>query len=63
MKKEAQLNWLRSQQLKDKNDVELNKRTIINQIKKINKEDLFTKTEEKPKYSLWQKIKVMIWGT
>jgi predicted transcriptional regulator len=49
--------------LKDKNDVELNKRTIINQIKKINKEDLFTKTEEKPKYNLWQKIKVMIWGT
>lgn len=53
------LNWLNKEQLKDKVELEINKKKFIQEIKKIKKEDII-KVPKKP--SLWQKIKIMILG-
>lgn len=54
------LNWLENEKVKDSLELKKSKQDIINQIKGIRKEDLFEKKEKK--VSLWQKIKIMIWG-
>lgn len=54
------LNWLENEKIKDSIELKKSKQDIINKIKEIRKEDLFEKKEKR--VSLWQKIKIMIWG-
>jgi hypothetical protein len=51
---------LESEKRKDQRELELQKKLLAQQIKKINKKDIFP---EPKKISLWQKLKVMILGT
>ena len=53
------LNWFNSEKLKDQRELDRNKLKIVNDIKKIKKEDLFPKPVE---LTLWQKIKVILLG-
>ena len=53
------LNWFNSEKLKDQRELDRNKQKIVNDIKKIKKEDLFPKPK---KLTLWQKIKVILLG-
>jgi hypothetical protein len=53
------LNWFNSEKLKDQRELDRNKQKIVNDIKKIKKEDLFPKPV---KLTLWQKIKVILLG-
>jgi len=55
------LRWLEKEQLKDKLEIKSVKDKLINEIKGLNKEDLF-KTEPVKNVSIWQKIIKMIWG-
>lgn len=53
------MNWLENEKKKDLIEIENSKKQIINQIRSLNKEDLF----QKPKKSnIWQKIVRMILG-
>lgn len=56
---EKQLEWLEKENRKDKNDLEKEKLSFINEIKKHKKEDLFPKKE---KISLWTRIKKVLMG-
>lgn len=57
------LNWLDKEKIRDKRDLEKNKNDFIKEIKKIKKEDIFiSKKEEQKPFTLWQKIRKMIWG-
>jgi hypothetical protein len=58
-KNQQQLNWLKSEQLKDKKQLEHSKNLIINELKKIKKEDLF---QVPKKISLWRKIMIILLG-
>ncbi len=58
-KKQQLLDWLKNEKTKDKIQVEKDKEIFIKQIKGLTKKDLFP---EKKKTSLWQKIKLLIWG-
>lgn len=53
------LNWLKSEKEKDDRFIKLSKEKYISEIKKLKKSDLFIK---QPKLSLWQKIRMMIFG-
>jgi hypothetical protein len=53
------LNWFNSEKLKDQRELDRNKEKIVNEIKKITKEDLFPKPK---KLTIWQKIKVILLG-
>jgi hypothetical protein len=53
------LNWFNSEKLKDQRELDRNKQKIVNDIKKIKKEDLFPKPV---KLTLWEKIKVILLG-
>lgn len=53
------LNWFNSEKLKDQRELDNNKKKLINDIKKIKKEELFPKPI---KLTLWQKIKVILLG-
>ena len=53
------LNWLNSEKKKDQQQLENEKKFFIQQIKKLNKDDLFPKPK---KLTLWQKIKILILG-
>ena len=53
------LNWLRSEKNKDLRDLDAQKKLLAQQIRKVNKEDLFPKQKE---LTLWQKIKRVILG-
>ena len=53
------LNWFNSEKLKDQRELDRNKEKIVNEIKKITKEDLFPKPE---KLTIWEKIKVILLG-
>lgn len=54
------LNWLDKEKKKDKVQLEKSKMDFIEQIKKINKSEIFE--PKKPKLTLWQKIKMIILG-
>lgn len=54
------LNWLDKEKRKDKVQLEKSKMDFIEQIKKVNKSDIFE--PKKPKLTLWQKIKMIILG-
>lgn len=54
------LKWLENEQLKDKKELDIEKQNLINQLKKLKKEDLLP---EKPKeLTLWQRIKKVLMG-
>lgn len=53
------LNWLNNEKNKDKVFLDISKKKMIEEIKKLNKEDII-KTPKK--MSLWKKIKIMILG-
>ena len=54
------LRAVHSEEKKDELEVQRIKQSYINQLKKIKKEDLFPKPT---KLTLWQRLKIMIWGT
>jgi hypothetical protein len=54
------LNWLNSEKTKDEKDLLYSKNKFISEIKKINKDQIVSKPK---KLSLWQKIKIILWGT
>ena len=53
------MNWFNSEKLKDQKELDANKKKIIADIKKLNKEELFPKPK---KITLWDKIKVILLG-
>jgi hypothetical protein len=53
---ENQVDWLKSEIEKDKIELDREKNRFIQQIKKINKEELLPKPVEVKKLTLWQKI-------
>ena len=55
------LNWVQSEKNKDLKELEKQKLDFIKKIKKLKKEDLFHK-DEKPKMTLWKKIKLILLG-
>lgn len=59
MNQERILNWLEKEKQKDKIDIESEKNKIIKDIKKISKDEIFSKPK---KLSLWNRIKIIIWG-
>ena len=61
MKKSLQqLEWLQSEIIKDKIVLDQEKSKLINNIKKLKKEDILPKPPEK--LTLWQKIKKVLMG-
>jgi hypothetical protein len=52
------LDWLNKEKIKDSQEIRKHKEDLANQLKKLNKEVLF----QKPKKTLWTRIKKMIWG-
>ena len=62
-RQEKIIRWFQSEQIKDDRELEVSKKRIINEIKGLKKEDLFIQNKkEEVKLSLWQKIRIMIWG-
>ena len=53
------LKWLDKEKKKDEFNVENEKKKFIEQIRKQKKEDIIPIPK---KLSLWQRIKIMIWG-
>jgi hypothetical protein len=53
------INWLNSEKLKDQRELDINKKKLISDIKKIKKDELFPKPK---KLTLWQKIKILLLG-
>jgi F0F1-type ATP synthase membrane subunit b/b' len=53
------LDWLNKEKRKDQIQIEKEKEKLISELKKYSKEDLFQKPK---KLTLWQKIRMVIWG-
>jgi hypothetical protein len=53
------LGWLNSEKKKDLKELEVNKEKIVKELRGLNKDQLFPKPK---KFSVWQRIKIMIWG-
>lgn len=53
------LDWLNKEKKKDEIQIEKDKENLIKEIKKFSKKDFFP---EPKKLTLWQKIKMVIWG-
>jgi hypothetical protein len=53
------LDWLNKESRKDEIQIEKEKEKFISEIKKYSKKDFFP---EPKKLTLWQKIKMVIWG-
>jgi hypothetical protein len=58
-KSEQQLEWLEKEKIKDKIQLEKDKLSLINEIKKHKKEEILPK---KVKLSLWSRIKKVLMG-
>lgn len=58
MDQQKLLDWLNKEQKKDNEEIRKYKEDLANQLKKMNKDDMF----QKPKKTLWTRIKKMIWG-
>jgi len=58
-KSEQQLEWLEKEKIKDKLQLEKDKLSLINEIKKHKKEEILPK---KVKLSLWNRIKKVLMG-
>ena len=61
-KKSNHLKWLETQMTKDKKELEIDKNQIIQNIKKLKKEDILPKVVVPKKLTLWQKIKRVLMG-
>jgi hypothetical protein len=48
--------------MRDNLEIKSVKNKLINDIKGLNKDDLFKKEEPIKKLTIWQKIRKMIWG-
>ena len=59
-RKQQMLNWLEKEKNKDKAEIEFSKKKIIEQIKNIDKGELFKK--ETKKIRLWTRLKIILWG-
>lgn len=59
-KSEQQINWLNSEIRKDNLELDREKKHLIDQIKKIKKEEIITKKTEK--LSLWKRIMKVVMG-
>ena len=57
-KLEAEIDWLKSEIEKDKNDLDIEKHNLIAEIKKLKKEDILPKKPEK--LSVREKIKKIL---
>lgn len=55
--KETKIQWLQNEIKKDVTDLEKEKLKFINEIKKVNKQDLIPKPK---KITLWQRIKMAL---
>jgi hypothetical protein len=53
--------WFKKQQLSDSRDVKKSKDDIIESITKINPHEIKNTTQNKKSYSLWQRIKKVLW--
>lgn len=53
------LNWLTNEKKKDETQIKKNKEKLIQEIKKIKKEDIFPQPK---KISLWKRIKIVLLG-
>lgn len=60
-RKEQMLKWLEKEKRKDQVDIDFSKKKIIQELKGLDKKELFLK-EEKPKITLWTKLKTILWG-
>lgn len=58
--KQQALNWFQTQKIKDNQDLEREKSQLIEDLKKIKKEELFSNKKEK--LTLWQRIKKVLMG-
>jgi hypothetical protein len=59
-KLEKEIDWYLNEIEKDKKDLELQKESFIENIKKFNKEDLLPKKPQK--LTIWQKIRKSLMG-
>lgn len=56
----TQMKWLEKEIIKDKIELDKEKNDFINQIKKMNKQDILPKKEKK--LTLWQRLKKVLMG-
>jgi hypothetical protein len=54
------MKWLEKEIIKDKIELDKEKNDFINQIKKMNKQDILPKKEKK--LTLWQRLKKVLMG-
>lgn len=59
-KNSTMLDWLMKEKLKDKAELDFQKKIFISEIKKLRKEDLLPKKPKK--LSLWMRIKKVLMG-
>jgi ferritin len=57
------LKWFEKEQIKDNLEIKLVKDKLINELKGLNKEDLFKKDEPVKKTTIWRRIIRIIWGS
>ncbi len=60
-RKQQMLKWLEKEKRKDQVEVDSSKRKIIQELKSLDKKELFHKEEER-KITLWTKLKTILWG-
>lgn len=61
-KKSNQLKWLETQMVKDRIELDKEKQELINQIKKMKREDVLPQKKEPEKLTIWRKIKKVLMG-
>jgi len=55
------LKWLEKEKRKDQVEIDSSKRKIIQELKGLDKKELFHKEEQK--VTLWTKLKKILWGS
>lgn len=53
--------WFKKEKLKDSQEIKKSKSDIINSIKQIEPEQVRNTLNEKKSYSLWERIKRVLW--
>ena len=56
------LKWFEKEKVKDDLEIKSSKNKIIQEIKGLKKDDLFTPKQKTKNLTLWQRIRKMIWG-
>lgn len=57
------LKWFEKEKFKDDLEIKSSKNRLIEEIKGINKNDLFSEKTTKEKSNLWWRIRKVIWGS